>query len=146
MCVCVYHRCIPNLISVAIELVCGGSPIACVLVECKAQHTGKWVPQQHRTSFDYMHVEYKCTVMGEIYESFLMLPISTLQGFPLFEVHHIGRATTGEPTLLEQGMFSECSAVYYTGKGSPIYCPATALISATCCNQKTARIILIDSH
>ena len=33
------HLCIPNLFSGAIELVCGGSPIACILIECKAQHS-----------------------------------------------------------------------------------------------------------
>ena len=33
--------CIPNLFSGAIELkqVCGRSPMACVIVECKAQHS-----------------------------------------------------------------------------------------------------------
>ena len=31
----------PNIYSEAIELVCGGSPIGCVLVERKAQHRGK---------------------------------------------------------------------------------------------------------
>ena len=46
------HRCIPNLCSGAIELVCGGSPIACVLVESKPQHSGKREQQQHRTTAD----------------------------------------------------------------------------------------------
>ena len=36
----------PNLYGKAIELVCGGSPIFCVLVERKAQHRGMW-RQQH---------------------------------------------------------------------------------------------------
>ena len=38
---------------------------------------------------------------------FLQLPISNLQGFPLYEDHQIGRAATGEPTLLEEGRFGE---------------------------------------
>ena len=41
-------------------LVCGGSPIACVLVECKAQHSGKLEQQQHRTSLDQLCVLHKC--------------------------------------------------------------------------------------
>ena len=34
------HWCIPNLFSRAKELVCGGSPIVCVLVEYKVQYGG----------------------------------------------------------------------------------------------------------
>ena len=45
------HWCIPNLFSVAIELVCGGSPIAWVLVECKAQHSGNGSNSSTETFF-----------------------------------------------------------------------------------------------
>ena len=31
---------------------------------------------------------------------------------PLYEVHQIGRAATGEPTLLEQGRFGECPSTH----------------------------------
>ena len=41
-------------------LVCGSSPIDCVLVASKAQHRGKWEQEQ-------MLAQYKCTVMGKIY-------------------------------------------------------------------------------
>ena len=42
----------PDLYSKTIELVCGGSPIGCVLVERKAQHRGKWEQQQHRGKWE----------------------------------------------------------------------------------------------
>ena len=70
----------PNLYSKAIELVCGGSPIGCVLVERKAQNRGKWEQQQHRTSLDQLLVQHKCTVMGKINGKYLQLPFPTLQG------------------------------------------------------------------
>ena len=54
-----------------------------------------------KTSLDQLFVQYKCTVMDEINGHYLQLPLFSLQGFPLFETHQIGRATTGEPTLLE---------------------------------------------
>ena len=47
----------PNIYSKAIELVCYGSPIGCVLVERKAQHRGLWEQQQHRTSLKCRNVE-----------------------------------------------------------------------------------------
>ena len=56
----------PNLYSEAIELVCGGSPIGCVLVEWKAQHREFWEQLQHRTSLDQLFVQHKCTVMGQL--------------------------------------------------------------------------------
>ena len=85
----------------AIELVCAGSPIGCVFVERKAQYKGKWEQYQHRTSLDKLVVQHKRTVMGEINGNMLQLPFSTIQGFPLHEVHQIGRAAAGEPTLFE---------------------------------------------
>ena len=100
MCSCV-HRRIPNLFNKTIELVCGGSPIVCVLVEWKAQDSGKWEQQQHRTSLDQLLVQHKCTFMVEMNGKYLKLPFSALTGFPLYEVHQIGRAAAGEPTLLE---------------------------------------------
>ena len=83
------------------RLVCGGSPSARVLVECKGQHNGKWEQQQHRTILDQLRIQHKCKVMGEMNEKKLLLPVFTQQGFPLYEVHQIGRAATGEPTLME---------------------------------------------
>ena len=56
----------PNLYSEAIELVCGRSPIGCLLVERKGQLKGKLEQQQHRTSLDQLLVQHKCTVMGKI--------------------------------------------------------------------------------
>ena len=70
----------PNLYSEAIELVCGGSPIGCVPVECKAQLSGEWEQQQHRTSLDQLGVQHKCTVMGEMYGNLLHLPFNSIQG------------------------------------------------------------------
>ena len=52
-------------IGFAIELVCGGFLIGCVLVKRKAQHRGKKVQQQHKTSLDQLLVQHKCTVMGK---------------------------------------------------------------------------------
>ena len=50
------HWCIPNLFSGALELVRGGSDIACVLVERKTQHSGKREQQQYRISLDQLGV------------------------------------------------------------------------------------------
>ena len=54
-----------------------------------------------KTSLDQLFVQYKCTVMADINGHYLQLPLFSLQGFPLYETHQIGRATTGEPTPLE---------------------------------------------
>ena len=54
-----------------------------------------------KTSLDQLFVQYKCTVMDDINGHYLQLPLFSLQGFPLYEAHQIGRATTGEPTPLE---------------------------------------------
>ena len=90
-----------KLYSEAIELVCGGSPIGCVLVERKAQHRGKWEKQQHRTSLDQLQVQHKCTAKAGMNGNYLQLPFSSLQGPSSLEVHQIRRAANGEPTLLE---------------------------------------------
>ena len=92
---------IPNLDIKAIDLVCGGSPIGCVLVEMKAQHREKWEPQKYRTSLDQLKVKHKCTVNGGLNGNYLQLPFPLDRGLPLYEVHQIGRADTGEPTVLE---------------------------------------------
>ena len=57
------HWYIPNLYSEAMELAFGGSPIACVLIECKTKHSGKWEQQKHRTSLDQLHIQHKATVI-----------------------------------------------------------------------------------
>ena len=60
-----------------------------------------------KTSLDQLFVQYKCTVMYDINGHYL-------QGFPLYEAHQIGRATTGEPTPLELGRFGDwrsCSSI-----------------------------------
>ena len=80
---------------------CGGTPIASVLVECKAQHSGKWEQRQHRTSFDQLHKQYKCTVMGEMNEKLGSDHFPLYRDLPLYEAHQIRRAATSEPTLLE---------------------------------------------
>ena len=108
------HWCIPNVYSTAIELECGRSPITFVIVECKAQHSGEWKQQQHRTSLNELSVQHKCTVMGEMNEISLQLPVYTLQAFALYKVHQIGRAVTGEHTLLEGGLVNDhTSSVAY---------------------------------
>ena len=109
---CLEHWCIPNFNSVAKELVCGGSPIAWVLTECKTQHSGKWRQQQHRTSLDQLRVLHKCTVTGELNGILLLHPVSTLQWLPLNKINQIGRATTGEPTPLEYERFGEWSGIH----------------------------------
>ena len=91
----------PNLYSEAIELVCGGSPIGCVPVECKAQLSGEWEQHQHRTSLDQLGVQHKCTVMVKLMEIYCSSHFTLHRDFPLHEDTANGRATTGEPTLLE---------------------------------------------
>ena len=54
-----------------------------------------------KTSFEQLFVQYKCTVVDEINGHYLQLPQISLQGFPLYKAHQIGRATTGEPTPSE---------------------------------------------
>ena len=71
----------PNSIySEAIELVCGGPPIGCALVERKAQHKVKKEQQQHRTNFDQLLVQHKCRVMSKMNRNYLQLSFSSLQG------------------------------------------------------------------
>ena len=92
-----------------LALVCGGSAIACVLAECKAQHSGSRSNSSTEVALSSCanNTGVQCTVYrGEIME-FLMLPVFTLQGFPLYKVQQIGRATTGEPTLLKYRWFGE---------------------------------------
>ena len=80
----------PNLSFSLNQLVCGSSPIACVLVECKSQHSGKWEQQQHRNSLDHLRVQHKFTVMGEMNAapSFHSTGISNLRGPPDWERRH----------------------------------------------------------
>ena len=72
------HWHIPNHYSKAINLVCGASPIDCVLVERKAQHREKWEQQQYKTSLDQLEVKHKCTVKGGLNRNYLQLPFSPL--------------------------------------------------------------------
>ena len=76
-------------------MVCGGSLIGCVLIECKDQHSGKWEQQQHRTSSNQLCIQQKCTAMREMNGKCWHLPVSTLHGYPLYEVHQIKKAATG---------------------------------------------------
>ena len=65
--------------------------MACVLVECKALHSGKWKQQQHRTSLDQLRRQHKCTVMGKIYGHFYS------HQFPLcWVLHSIRTQAMGE--------------------------------------------------
>ena len=45
--------------------------------------------------------------MDDMNDSFLPVPVSILEGFSIHKVHQIGRATTGEFTLLDLGMFGD---------------------------------------
>ena len=56
-----------------------------------------------KTSLDQLFVQYKCTVMDDINGHYLQLPLFSLQGFPLYEAHQIGRATTGGLLLWSRG-------------------------------------------
>ena len=60
----------PNLYCEAIELVCGGSPKICVLVETQSK-VGELAA---KTSLDQLFVQYKCTVMDKINGHYLQLP------------------------------------------------------------------------
>ena len=50
----------------------------------------------------------------------LLLAVSSQRGnylhlpFPLYQVYQIGRATTSDPTVLEQGRFGECTSFHYS--------------------------------
>ena len=94
-----------------IELVCDDSPIASVLVEWKAHYSGKWKQQQFRTSLDQLCIQPKCTVTVEISWIFYLQSVSNLEVFPFNDVNQIGRATTGDPILLDYGRFGECMYV-----------------------------------
>ena len=48
-----------KLYSKAIELVCGGTPIGCFLVDRKVHHRRKKDQHQHRTSLDQLLVQHK---------------------------------------------------------------------------------------
>ena len=91
----------PILYSEAIELVCGGSPIGCVLVECKAQLSGEREQLQHRTSLDQLGVQYKCTVKGEMNGNYCSSQLTLHRDLTLHEDTANGRAAAGEPTPLE---------------------------------------------
>ena len=97
-----------------IELVCDGSPIASVLVEWKAHYSGKWEQQQFITSLDQLCIQPKCTVTVEINWIFYLLSVSNLEVFPIYEVNQMGRAATGDPTLLDYGRFGECLYVFFS--------------------------------
>ena len=53
-----------------------------------------------KTSLDQLFVQYKCTVMDDINGQYLLLPLFSLQDFPLYKAHQIGRATTAPVSLL----------------------------------------------
>ena len=90
----------PNLYCEAIELVCGGSPKICVLVEWKALDRVKSEQMAAETSLDQLFVQYMCTVMDEM-EAFCNSHKSLYRDLSLYEDHEIRRAAAGEPTLLE---------------------------------------------
>ena len=64
-----------------------------------------------KTSLDQLFGQYKCTVMDDINGHYLQLPHFSIQGFPLYEAHQIGRATTGEPTPSEYVRFGDWGGV-----------------------------------
>ena len=91
----------PNLYCETIELVCGGSPKVCVLIEWKSRHRVKseqwqlklvWISCLSSTS-----VQSWMKSMVTIYSSYKSL----YSNLPLYKDHKIRRATAGEPTLLE---------------------------------------------
>ena len=97
-----------KLYSEAIELMCGGSPIGRVLVERKAQHRGQWEQQHHRTCLYHLFVHICVQSWGKSMETICSSHFPLYRDLPLYKVHPIGRAATGEPTLLEMGRFGEC--------------------------------------
>ena len=101
----------PNLYCKAIELVCGGSPKVCVLVESKALHRVNskqwqlkpaWISCLYSTSVQsWMNsMETICSSHKYLYRA-----------FSLYEAHQIRKANASEPTLLEQGRFGECPPI-----------------------------------
>ena len=91
---CAMHWCIPNLFSGAKEKVCGCSPIACVLIECRVQYGGKWEQQQQRTNLDQLRIQHRCQSWVKLMEYCCssQFPLYTYRDLPLYEVHQIGRA------------------------------------------------------
>ena len=91
----------PNIYSEALELVCGSSSIGCVLVERKAQHRGK----QENPITEPVWISCLCSTSVQSWVKWLETICSSnfplYWDLPLYEVHQIRRADTGEPTLLE---------------------------------------------
>ena len=80
---------------------CSNSPIACVPVEFKAKRRGKWEQQQQRTSLDQLCIQHKWTVMGEMNDNLMPLPVLPLQEFPLYKVRRLG---LGEPQQVSHSL------------------------------------------
>ena len=94
----------PNSIySEAIELVCGGPPIGCALVERKAQHKVKKEQQQHRTNFDQLLYNTSVESWVKWTETICSSHFPLYRDLPLYEVHKIRRAATVEPNLWSRG-------------------------------------------
>ena len=91
------HWCILNLFSTILELFCGSSCIVCVLVKLSQ---GKMEASVAQNQFLSALVQHKCTVMGESMANFGSSWFAFKRDLTLFQVHHIGRTTTGEHTLL----------------------------------------------
>ena len=70
-------------------------------LKCKAQLSGKRIQQQHKTSLDECVYNKSVQSWVKRMELFGSSQFPLYMDLPLYEVHHIGRAATGEPTLLE---------------------------------------------
>ena len=60
-----------------------------------------------KTSLDPLFVQYKCTVIDEIYGTICSTHKSLYRAFPLYKAPQIRRAAADEPTLLEERRFGE---------------------------------------
>ena len=91
----------PNLYCEAIELVCGGSPNVCILVERKAWHRVK--SEQWQLKSVWISCLYSTSVQSwmKSMETICSSHKSLYMAFPLYEAHQIRRDAAGEPTLLE---------------------------------------------
>ena len=91
----------PNIFSEGLELLCGDSPIGCVLVERRAQHRGK--KENPITEPVWMSCLYSKSVQSWVkwLETICSSNFPLYRDLPLYKIHQIRRAATGKPTLLE---------------------------------------------
>ena len=68
--------------------------IACVLIACKAQHSGNWEPLKKSIHFTHDCIIVLSAQLIQTGSVLVLLPFSTVLGFTLYENTGNGRAAT----------------------------------------------------